>query len=152
MVCFVQNKTKVFSEKESEKMCTKMFILGTSEYGIKGDFLKMWTSLVAQWLRIPMPTQGTRGPWAGKVPRAMEQLGPWAAAAEACAPRACAPQRDRHHNDRPARCEGVALAQCSWRKPAQGHKDPVQPKLNKIIKTSCCLHFLLFYNVRALIM
>ena len=133
-------------------MCTKMFILGTSEYGIKGDFLKMWTSLVAQWLRIPMPTQGMRGPWAGKVPRAMEQLGPWAAAAEACAPRACAPQRDRHHNDRPACCEGVALAQCSWRKPAQGHKDPVQPKLNKIIKTSCCLHFLLFYNVRALIM
>ena len=32
-------------------------------------------SLVAQWLRIRLPMQGTE-PWSGKIPHAAEQLGP----------------------------------------------------------------------------
>ena len=37
------------------------------------------TSLVAQWLRIRLPMQGTRfEPWSGKVPHATEQLSPCA--------------------------------------------------------------------------
>ena len=41
-------------------------------------------SLVAQWLRICLPMQGTHRfePWSGKIPRAVEQLGPWATITE----------------------------------------------------------------------
>ena len=40
-------------------------------------------SLVAQWLRICLPLQGTRfEPWSGKIPHAAEQLGPWATITE----------------------------------------------------------------------
>ena len=40
-------------------------------------------SLVAQWLRICLPMQGTRfEPWSGKIPHAAEQLGPWATITE----------------------------------------------------------------------
>ena len=38
---------------------------------------KFWASLVAQWLRIHLPMQGTQfEPWSGKIPRATEQLSP----------------------------------------------------------------------------
>ena len=34
------------------------------------------TFLVAQWIRICLPMQGTGfNPWSGKIPHAMEQLG-----------------------------------------------------------------------------
>ena len=40
-------------------------------------------SLLAQWLRICLPMQGTWfKPWSGKIPHAAEQLGPWATATE----------------------------------------------------------------------
>ena len=40
-------------------------------------------SLVAQWLGIRLPVQGTRFvPRAGKIPRATQRLGPWATTAE----------------------------------------------------------------------
>ena len=35
-------------------------------------------SLVAQWLRIRLPMQGTRDPWFGKIPHAAQQLSPCA--------------------------------------------------------------------------
>ena len=43
----------------------------------------VWASLVAQWLRIYLPMQGTQvRAWSGKIPRAVEQLGPWATITE----------------------------------------------------------------------
>ena len=40
-------------------------------------------SLVAQWLRIHLPMQGTRfEPWSGKIPRAVEPLSPRATTTE----------------------------------------------------------------------
>ena len=39
-------------------------------------------SLVAQWLRVLLPMQGTRfKPWSGKIPHAAEELGLCATAA-----------------------------------------------------------------------
>ena len=65
-------------------------------------------SLVAQWLRIRLPMQGTRvEPWSGKIPHAAERLSPWATTTEpalynprattteALAPRARAPQQEK---------------------------------------------------------
>ena len=44
---------------------------------------KLRASLVAQWLRIRLPMQGTWfDPWSGKIPHAMEQLSPCATTTE----------------------------------------------------------------------
>ena len=53
---------------------------------------KYWrTSLVAQWLRICLPMQGT-GVRSGKIPHAAEQLSPCATTTEPARPRAHTPQ------------------------------------------------------------
>ena len=45
--------------------------------------LSKGASLVAQWLRICLPMQGHGfEPWSGKIPHAVEQLGPWATTTE----------------------------------------------------------------------
>ena len=55
-----------------------------------------WASLVAQWLRIHLPMQGTRVPsLVREDPHAAEQLSPWATTTEARAPRACALQQEK---------------------------------------------------------
>ena len=47
---------------------------------------KNWrTSLVVQWLRIPLPMHGF--PWSGKISHAWEQLNPCATTTECCVPR-----------------------------------------------------------------
>ena len=44
---------------------------------------KDWASLVAQWLGIRLPMQGTRvRARSGKIPHAAERLGPWATITE----------------------------------------------------------------------
>ena len=49
-----------------------------------GILKPLWgASQVAQWLRICLLMQGTRvWAWSGKIPHAVEQLGPWATTAE----------------------------------------------------------------------
>ena len=43
----------------------------------------LWASLVVQWLRICLLMQGTRvRALSGKIPHAVEQLGPWATTTE----------------------------------------------------------------------
>ena len=52
---------------------------GKKEMEGKAVYLKRVkrTSLVIQWLRIPLPMQGNGfDPWSGKIPRATEQLSP----------------------------------------------------------------------------
>ena len=45
------------------------------------------TSLVAQWLRLRLPMQGTQvNPWFGKIARAKGQLSPCTTTTEACMP------------------------------------------------------------------
>ena len=78
---------KALWEKEREK-----------KQGVVGDVLKEepQTSLVAQWLRIHMPMQGTRiRVLVQEDPHAAEQLSPCATTTEACAPRACALQQEK---------------------------------------------------------
>ena len=160
MVCFIQNKTKFFSEKESEKMWTKMLILGTSELWNKGWFFKNVDFPGGTVAKNPHAHSGYSGSLGRESSTCRGATGSVGHSCHARVPQLLKPAHlepvlrngTGHHSERPARCERVALAHCSWRKPAQGNKDPVQPKLNKIIKTSCCLHFLLFYSVRALIM
>ena len=44
---------------------------------------RSWTALVAQWLRICLPMQGTQvRSWSGKIPHAMDQLSPCATTTE----------------------------------------------------------------------
>ena len=52
--------------------------------------LLVWASMVAHWVRIHLPPQGSRSiPWARKIPHATEQLSPWATTPEPPHSRAC---------------------------------------------------------------
>ena len=54
-----------------------------------------WTSLVAQWLRICLPMQGTLiHPWSRKIPTCHEAISPWATTTEPML-RACVLQQER---------------------------------------------------------
>ena len=101
--------------------------------------------LVAQWLRIHLPMQGTRvralvreDPtccWATNTPQLLslcsrackpQLLSPHATTTEAC------PQQEK-----PLQWEArtphrrVAPARCNYRKPMRSNEDPTQPKINK---------------------
>ena len=73
-------------------VCGKIVFHETGPWCQKG-----WgASLVAQWLRIHLPTQGTRVRALGrKIPHAVEQLSPCTTATEARVPRARAPQQEK---------------------------------------------------------
>ena len=107
-----------------------------------------WVSLVAQWLRIRLPMQGTRvralireDPTCRGATKPMRH-NYWACALEpmshnywARAPRAHAPQQEK-----PPQWEAcppqrrVAPARYTREKPACSNEDPTQPKINKFIK------------------
>ena len=60
-------------------------------------------SLVAQWLRICLPMQGTRvRAWSGKIPHAAEQLGPCATATEPACLEPVLRNKRGHDSERPA--------------------------------------------------
>ena len=90
-------------------------------------------SLVAQWLRICLPMQGTRvralvwedPTWRGATKPVSHNY--WA-----CASGACAPQWERpwQWEVRAPRWR-VAPTRRNWRKPSQRNEDPTQPKINK---------------------
>ena len=115
---------------------------------------KCWpgTSLVAQWLRIRLPMQGT---WVRALvpedPTCRGAAKPmhhnyWACALEpvshnywACVlqplkptwPRACAPQQEKLPQwEARAPQQRVAPARRNWRKPMHSNEDPTQPKIN----------------------
>ena len=93
-------------------------------------------SLVAQWLRICLPMQGT---WVRALvredPTCRGAAGPvshnyWACASEACAPQQ---ERPRQWEARAPRWR-VAPARRNWRKPSHRNEDPTHWKINKFIK------------------
>ena len=78
----IKIKTLLITAKKKEKITHKAPSTGES-------IIKLWwASLVALWKRNTC--QCRFNPWSGKRTHAMEQQGPWAAATEACVPRACA--------------------------------------------------------------
>ena len=92
-----------------------------------------WASLVAQWLRVCLPMQGT---WVRALvwedPTCRRATGPvshncWASASGACAPQQ---ERPRQWEVRTPRWR-VAPARRNWRKPSHRNEDPTQPKINK---------------------
>ena len=93
---------------------------------------RMRASLVAQWLGICLPMQGTRVRalvWEDPTYRGATK--PVSHNYWACASGACAPQRER-----PRRWEAraprwrVAPARRNWRKPSHRNEDPTEPKIN----------------------
>ena len=67
---------------------------------VQGIRTELWTSLVAQWLRIYLPMQGTQV-------RSLVQEDPTclcAATTDACEPRAHALQQESHSSEKPAHC------------------------------------------------
>ena len=113
----------------------------------KANYKTAWgTSLVAQWLRIHLPMQGTRvrslvleDPTCGRATKPMHRnywacvlqlLSLCAVTTEARAPRARDPQQEK-----PPRWEvcapqrRVAPARRKQKKPAHSNKDPTQPKI-----------------------
>ena len=94
-----------------------------------------WASLVAQWLRICLPMQGTRVRalvWEDPTCRGATKPvshNYWACASETCAPQQ---ERPRQWKVRAPRWR-VAPACHSWRKPSHRNEDPTQPKINKLI-------------------
>ena len=114
---------------------------------------KYGTSLVAQWLRICLPMQGT-WVWAlvQEDPTCHAATKPmhhnyWACASEpasynywACVPQLLKPahlQPMLHNKEKPPPWEAhtpqwrIAPARHNWRKPACSNEDPMQPKINK---------------------
>ena len=89
-------------------------------------------SLVAQWLRVCLPMQGTRvRALVWEDPTCRGAAGPVSHDCWACASGACAPQQER-----PRRWEARAprwrvVPTChNWRKPSHRNEDPTQPKIN----------------------
>ena len=90
-------------------------------------------SLVAQWLRIYLPMQGTRvRALVWEDPTCRGATGPVSHSCWACASGACAPQQERPRlwEARAPRWR-VAPACHNWRKPSRRNEDPTQPKINK---------------------
>ena len=81
------------------------------------------TFLVVQWLRLQLPMQGT---WVG--PLVQEE--PTCHGNQAHVPRSpCSATREATTMRSPVhRAWKVAPAHCSWRKPTNSSKNPVQPK------------------------
>ena len=112
-------------------------LLGITEYQFMALMswlknLSPWASLVAQWLGVRLPVQGTRvrAPvWEDATCRGAAR--PVSHNYWACASGACAPQRERPWQ-REARAPWwrVAPARHNWRKPSHRNKDPTQPKIN----------------------
>ena len=105
-----------------------------------------WTSLMAQWLRIRLPMQGT-WVWAlvWEDPTCCGATKPvchscWACALEPAShnywdrePRARAPQQEKPLEwEAHAPQRRVAAAHHKYRKPTRSNEDPTQPKINKI--------------------
>ena len=92
-------------------------------------------SLVAQWLSICLPMQGTRvRALVWEDPTCRGATRPVSHNYWACASGACAPQeeRPRQWEARAPRWR-VAPTCRNWRKPSHRNEDPTQPKINKWI-------------------
>ena len=90
-------------------------------------------SLVAQWLGIRLPMQGTRvrAP-VREDPTCRGAARPVSHNYWACASGTCAPQRERPRQwEARAPRWRVAPARRNWRKPSHRNEDPTQPKINK---------------------
>ena len=90
-------------------------------------------SLVAQWLGLRLPMQGTRvRALVWEKPTCRGAAGPVSHDCWACASGACAPQQERPRQwEVRAPRWGVAPARRNWRKPWHRGEDPAQPKINK---------------------
>ena len=89
--------------------------------------------LVAQWLRVFLPMQGTRvRALAWEDPTCCGAAGPVSHNYWACASGAAAPQQERPRQwEARAPRWRVAPARCNWRKPSHRNEDPTQPNINK---------------------
>ena len=90
-------------------------------------------SLVAQWLRVRPPMQGTRvRALVREDPTCHGATGPVCHNYWACTSGACAPQRERPRQwETRAPRWRVAPARRNWREPSHRNEDPTQPKINK---------------------
>ena len=93
-------------------------------------------SLVAQWLRICLPMQGTQvRALVWEDPTCRGATGPVSHNYWACMSGACAPQRERLRQwEARALRWRVAPARRNWRKPSHRNEDPTQTKINKLKK------------------
>ena len=109
---------------------------------------KSSTSLVAQWLRVCLPMQGTRvRALVWEDPTCCGAIRPVSHNYWACASGACAPQQERPWQwEARAPWWRVAPARRNWRKPSHRNKNPTQPKnkLKKKKKVNAlgCLHYI----------
>ena len=75
------------------------------KFYVNNTVKKYWAraSLVAQWLRICLPMQGTGfKPWSGKIPHAAEQLALWATTTEPARLEPVLRNKRGRDNERPA--------------------------------------------------
>ena len=93
--------------------------------------INLWASLVARWLRVCLPMQGTRvRALVWEDPTCRGATGPVRHNYWACASGACAPQQERPRQwEARAPRWGVAPARRNWRKPSRRNGDPTEPKI-----------------------
>ena len=70
--------------------------------------------------------------WSGRIPHARKKLSPCAAAAEALSTSVCAPQPEKHHNERRARHSGEQPPLTAARESLHSNEDPPQPNYKNI--------------------
>ena len=99
---------------------------------------KLRASLVAQWLRICLPMQGTQvRALVWEDPTCRGATRPVSHNYWACASGSCAPQQERPRQwEARAPRWRVVPARHNWRKPSPRNEDPTQPKnkINKFLK------------------
>ena len=119
----LENNKATYS-KNHRNVCVILF---DSEVLLQRIFHR--ASLVAQWLRVCLPMQGTRvRALVREDPTCRGATGPVSHNYWACASGACAPQEERPRQwEARAPWWGVAPACHSWRKPSHRNEDPTQP-------------------------
>ena len=127
----VQLKTQVNSTWLNPiwKSCMAKMEITIQAGGIEKMNKKLRASLVAQWLRICLPMQGTRvRALVWKDPTCRGASRPMSHNYWACASGACAPQQERPRwwEARAPRWR-VAPTCRNWRKPSHRNEDPTQP-------------------------
>ena len=127
---------KLIAPGKSEWKLSCPFCYNCVPFLTKAEVWAYGASLVAQWLRICLPIQGTRvRALVWEDPTCRGATGPVSHSYWAWASGACAPQQER-----PRQWEAcaprwrVAPTRRNWRKPSHRNEDPTQPKINIINK------------------
>ena len=133
-MCFIYVLTWIFMAKQNKQTEKPLRYIWTQVRSNKMQTLNIKKiTLGLPWWRSGWESAcQCRGhgfePWSGKIPHAMEQLGPWATTTEPARLEPVLRNKRGRDSERPrAPRQRVAPACRNWRKPSHRNEDPTQP-------------------------